>query len=171
MTEWDMPKQGTWEKRGGWVTLRLTTDLHPLKLFQAAGIVGNLGFESDEFKAFHEEGVPVGLGGYGWAQWTGPRRRSFFVWCSTHRLQRRSDQANYGYLLEELRTTHRSTMQRLHKQATIDAAVWSVGQTFERPGGTTPDYLPGMTRRLLYAQRALTGALELDEQNKRQATL
>ena len=41
---------------------------------QAAGLVGNLGYESAGFKAL-QEGRPIsGAGGFGYAQWTGPRR-------------------------------------------------------------------------------------------------
>jgi Phage tail lysozyme len=68
----------------------------------AAGIVGNLQAESN-LRAV-QEGHPIGggAGGFGWAQWTGPRRREFFGWAEAHGLDPKSDAANYGFLLKEL---------------------------------------------------------------------
>lgn len=153
----DMPQSGTWERRGGWAVNALAGDFN-LTLEQAAGIVGNLGFESIGFTAHHEIGQAEGVGGYGWAQWTGPRRTTFFAWCSTHGLDQQSDEANYGYLCQELRTTQSQTIVSLRDATTLAEAVWSVGRTFERPAGTTPTNLPGYTDRVKWAHRALVGA-------------
>lgn len=154
----DMPKTGTFEQRGGWITNQLSVDLG-LTLVQAAGMVGNLGFESAGLKTLQEIApVAGGRGGWGWAQWTGPRRVAFERWATAHHLSFASDEANYGYLLEELRTTQAATVRALKTMKTVEAAVFSVGQTFERPGGTTPIHLPGNDGRLMYAKRALAGA-------------
>ena len=48
-----------------------------LNEIQAAGIMGNIGYECGGFHQLHEIGQPEDKGGYGWAQWTGPRRLSF----------------------------------------------------------------------------------------------
>lgn len=158
MTDFDMPPRGTWEQRGGWVVRRLMADLHLLD-YQAAGIVGNLGFESIGFRTMQEIApVAGGRGGWGWAQWTGPRRVDFERWAIEEHLPPASDEANYGYLLAELRGDYRSTVAALLKTRTPGEAVFSVGQTYERPGGTTPDHLPGYSSRLEYAKRALAGA-------------
>src|ERR1700728_2182515 len=69
--------------------------------FQAAGILGNLGTECAGFHVLHEIGQPDGRGGYGWAQWTGPRRVDFIAWCTTNDLDWHSDEANYGFLVNE----------------------------------------------------------------------
>src|SRR4029079_2065686 len=97
MTDFDMPKTGTWEQRGGWVVRRLMADLG-LTDYQAAGLVGNLGFESVGFRTLQEMAPAVSgsKGGYGWAQWTGVRRRAFEAWCVAHHLPMASDEANYG---------------------------------------------------------------------------
>lgn len=153
----DMPKTGTWEQRGGWVVTRLMSDCG-LTPEQAAGIVGNLGFESGEFKSLHEIGQPEGLGGYGWAQWTGTRRVSFLDWCKAHNLDWRSDEANYGYLLAELNTTQAKSLAQVKKTTTTETAVFTFGYWFERPRGTTETYLPGYASRVAYALRALAGA-------------
>ncbi|MDB4356384.1 phage tail tip lysozyme, partial [Akkermansiaceae bacterium] len=47
--------------------------------FQAAGLVGNLAYESGNFKQLQEKEplIPGSKGGYGFAQWTGVRRDGF----------------------------------------------------------------------------------------------
>lgn len=155
----DMPKAGaSWEARGGWVVTHLMADLG-LTAQQAAGVVGNLGFESAGFTAFHEIGQPDGQGGYGWAQWTASRRVSFFSWCQSRSLDPTSDEANYGYLVTELKGAYKNAVAVLKMTDSVDAATWSVGQTYERPGGTTPTNLPGYADRLAWAKRALSGAI------------
>jgi hypothetical protein len=155
----DMPDAThTFEERGGWLVKRLAADFN-LQPFQAAGIVGNLGFESGGFKELQEIGVGgFERGGYGWAQWTGPRRREFEGWCAGKGLLPSSDEANYGFLWVELRGAYHHTIVAV-SQTTNDAdAVFSVGQTYERPGGTTSTFLPGFDGRLKYARRAMAGA-------------
>lgn len=160
MTDFTMPgASASFEDRGGWVVKALAAEFG-LTLPQAAGIVGNLGFESGGFKELQEISPTVAgsAGGYGWAQWTGPRRTTFMTWCSAHSLTPSSDEANYGYLVVELSRVYHSTIDAVKRSTTVEDAVFSVGQTYERPGGTTPDHLPGYADRLLYAKRALAGA-------------
>ena len=154
----DMPDAShTWEERGGWLVKRLAANFN-LQPFQAAGIVGNLGFESAGFTKLHEIGQPEGQGGYGWAQWTGQRRRTFLDYADQKGLDWRSDEANYGYLMEELRDSQHNTIRQVSQTSNDAGAVFSVGQTYERPGGTTSTFLPGFDGRLKYARRALAGA-------------
>jgi hypothetical protein len=152
-----MPRQGGWQARGGWVVRALMREFG-LTAEQAAGIVGNLGFESAGFTKLQEMSPLAGRGGYGWAQWTGPRRRAFEAWAEANELSPDSDQANYGFLVEELRTSHRQTIVTLRKCNSVEAAVWSVGQTYERPYGTDAVTLPGYEGRIVYAREALKGA-------------
>lgn len=130
---------------------------------QAAGIVGNLAYESNGFQTLQEISPNGGRGGFGAAQWTGPRRRAFEAWCKLHGLEPESDEANYGYLLAELHGDYRGTIDALKKTKTDADAVFSVGQTYERPGGTTATHLPGFDGRLRYARRALAGAATTDD--------
>ncbi len=159
----DMPPQGaSFEDRGGWVTVALIGEFG-LTINQAAGFVGNPGFESGGFTKLQElrPAVPGSRGGFGWPQWTGPRRRAFEAWAAKQKLDIASDEANYGYIAEELHTTYSHTLVALRQTRTLEDAVFSVGQTYERPGGTTPTHLPAAADRLKYAQRALVGAKRL----------
>jgi hypothetical protein len=160
MPDFDMPaRPASFETRGGWVCRALMQDLG-LPLNAAGGIVGNVGFESGGFETLHEIGQPEGVGGYGWGQWTATRRRTFFAWCKQHGLDWQSDEANYGYLVEELKGAYRQTVNALKglgAVVTLEDAVFSVGQTYERPGGTTPTHLPGFNDRLHYGRRAVAG--------------
>lgn len=95
--KFDMPAAGPnvgWEERGGWVVSALCED-YGLTKEQAAGIVGNLGFESGGFQHLHEIGQPEGLGGYGWGQWTAVRRETFLAFCKQAGLPWQSDEANF----------------------------------------------------------------------------
>ena len=101
---------------------------------QAAAIVGNLGTESADFTAYHEKGQRENRGGYGWAQWTGPRRKSFFAWADAHRLPRDSDAASLGYLQHELQTSHRRIIIHLKKETDLNRAAHVFMREFEGPG-------------------------------------
>lgn len=108
---------------------------------QAAGVVGNLGAESN-LAAVQERGQPWGEGGFGWAQWTGNRRRTFFDWCSRNALDPRSDEANYGYLKAELSgqipgENYRRTVSRLRATTTVEEAVDVFEATYEKAGRNT----------------------------------
>lgn len=155
----DMPAAGTWETRGGWVVNALMADLG-LRDIHAAAIAGNLGFESGELDDLQEQAplVPGSRGGYGWAQWTGPRRTDFEAWCRNRGWKPSEDRANYGFLVQELKTTQAKSLTQTKKTTTIEAATFTFGYFFERPAGTTKDHLPGYDKRLSYAKRALAGA-------------
>lgn len=129
---------------------------------QAAGLVGNLGFESAGLTpGMQERGVKAPHGGLGYAQWTGPRRRAFEAWAAANNLSTSSEEANRGFLIHELATTDvgRRTLNALRGTGTVEEATWSVGQTFEHPRGTSPTNLPGYGSRLRWARQAF-GALD-----------
>lgn len=73
----------------------------------AAGIVGNLDHETGGFKHMQElEPVIKGSkGGWGYAQWTGPRRKEFESWADAEGLDITTYDANYGNLKRELTQT------------------------------------------------------------------
>jgi len=136
---------------------KLMEDLE-LAPHQAAGVMGNIAFESNGFKNLREIGQPEGKGGYGVAQWTAGRRVNFLAWCESQGLDWRSDEANYRFLMVELRGVYRRVVEKLRGAETIEDAVFLVGRLYEGPGGTTETHLPGFSGRLIYAKRALAGA-------------
>ena len=95
---------------------------------QAAAILGNMGHECNGFLSMQEISPTAGRGGYGWCQWTGPRRRDFEAWCDDRGLDISSDQANYGFLKLELSTTHRYAKDALLRETDLVRAV----RVFER---------------------------------------
>ena len=84
---------------------KLVADFPSLDLQDAAAIFGNLGHESLGFTKLQEMKPTVkgSKGGYGWAQWTGPRRRAFEAWCKKHGKDPAADATNYAYLYLELK--------------------------------------------------------------------
>lgn len=157
--DFDMPDAShTFEERGGWVLKTLMADYN-LTPNQSGGIVGNVGFESMGFKHLQEISplVPGSAGGYGWAQWTGPRRRSFMQFCSDEHLDPASDEANLGYLEDEFDNGYAYVLANLRKLTTLEDCVFAFGRLDEAPAGTTATHLPGFDGRLAYAKRALAG--------------
>jgi len=121
-----------------------------LKDFQAGGVLGNLGHESGGFVYLREIGQPEGKGGYGWGQWTGPRRVEFLNWCSANKLDWQSDEANLGYLMHELSGEYRATISALLKCLSLSQAVLAFERNYERAG------VPAIGDRVVWAQKALS---------------
>jgi hypothetical protein len=124
---------------------------------QAAGVFGNLGYESGGFKFFHEIGQHDGQGGYGWAQWTGGgpggRRKNFFDWCESQHppLQPKDDESSFGFLCFELSGTYKNAITALKRTKPGDfrEATRSFEENFEKAGVTAMD------ARYDWAQKAL----------------
>src|SRR3990167_1802444 len=117
----------------------------------AAAIVGNGGHESGGFALLQEikPTVSGSRGGYGWFQWTGPRRRAFEAWCKTSGLRPSSDEANYGYLVVELRGLEKKAIPALKRAAGLEAKVKAFELAFERAG------VKHYASRIKYAREAL----------------
>lgn len=104
---------------------------------QAAGVVGNLDHESGGFKSLQEiEPLVEGSrGGYGYAQWTGPRRRAFEAWAAENGLDPASYEANYGFLRHELTATPEgAVIDKLRGAQDPATAATIFSKTFLRPG-------------------------------------
>jgi Phage tail lysozyme len=132
---------------------------------QAAGILGNIGWECGGFKAL-EEVKPVmgGIGGLGWCQWTGTRRKEFEKWISERNLDPRDDHANYGFLLNELRGTQASSVSKLRDAQTIDSATNDFMNTFKKPNARYANLSNRLNLARLALQeyrRAFNGSSEL----------
>lgn len=116
----------------------------------AAGIVGNLQHESGNFKSLQEKNplVKGSRGGFGWAQWTGPRRKAFEKWAKERNLDVTSDAANYGFLLHELtQTGEKKVLKALQRTKTAEEAAEIFSNVFLRPG------IPHMSSRKRFAKK------------------
>lgn len=116
---------------------------------QTAGILGNIGHECDGFRQLQERGQVSPKGGWGWCQWTGPRRRAFETWASEHGYSPSSDEANYGFLKNELNSSEKAARDALRKASSVEDATRIFMDRFERPGS------PQLARRVTWANRAI----------------
>lgn len=118
---------------------KLVADFPTLDLQDAAAIFGNLGHESLGFTKLQEISPTVkgSRGGYGWAQWTGPRRRAFEVWCKKHGKDPAADATNYAYLFLELKGlegTESGAVGKVSAAVGLEAKVKAFEQAYLRAG-------------------------------------
>lgn len=121
---------------------------------QAAGVVGNLMHESGGFSKLQEMKplIPGSRGGYGYAQWTGPRRREFEKFAAENKISPDTYQANYGNLKREMTQGPEAAItSRLKTAPDASAAARAFSAQFLRPG------IPHNANRV-----ALAGALAND---------
>ena len=120
---------------------------------QAAGVVGNLMHESGGFGSLQEinPSVPGSAGGFGYAQWTGPRRDKFEAYVADQGLDPASYEANYGYLKHELANDpyERRQFNTVKKANTAAEAARLVSENYLRPG------TPNNAARVRYAEQVL----------------
>lgn len=118
--------------------------------FQAAGCMGNLGHESGGLAELREVAFlhRPNRGGYGWAQWTGPRAMAFLHYCDVLKLDWRSTEANYLYLCKELHDDGR-TVASIAKTKTLVEATEAFERGYERAG------VVNMHSRIHWAEIAL----------------
>lgn len=147
-----MPSTGKeWET----IAPRLVSDLSKdfqLTPEQAAGVVGQLGHESAGFGKLQEVNplVPGSRGGYGYAQWTGPRRKDFEAWAGSNNLDPNSYEANYGFLRNELANSPEGAVLpdlRAAPDAMTAGRVFT--DKFLRPGIPNYDSRAGWTQKAL----------------------
>jgi hypothetical protein len=117
----------------------------------AAAIMGNAGHESGGLTIFQEikPTVAGSRGGFGWFQWTGPRRVAFESYCSRNGLDPKSDKANYGFLFVELKGPESAAIDKTKAAKGLEAKVKAFEMSFERAGHKAYD------SRLKWAERAL----------------
>lgn len=129
---------------GTWLAEQLMRDFG-LSPGAASGFAGNLAHESGNFKTLQEINPTVkgSRGGFGWAQWTGPRRRQFEAFTQQNGLDPTSAEANYGFLKHELSNTpERSVIGALSGVTDPSDAARIVSNKFLRPG------IPHMSSRI-----------------------
>lgn len=102
----------------------------------ASAVFGNAGYESLGFTKLQEikPVVKGSRGGYGWFQWTGPRRKEFEAYCKRNNLDISSNDANYKFLFVELTTTEKNAIPKLKAAKTLEDKVKAFEEAFERAG-------------------------------------
>ncbi len=113
--------------------------------YQAAGVLGNIGWECGGFMHLSQ----IGGSAVGWVQWDGVRKRDFLAWCQKQGLPWTSDEANYRYLLLELRGSERASLNALLKTRTLVEATDTFEAKFERAG------VPALAGRRRFARQAM----------------
>lgn len=118
----------------------------------AAAVFGNAGAETEGFKYFQEISpvVPGSAGGFGWFQWTGPRRRAFEAYCARNKLDPRSDEANYAFLFVELTGSEKKAVPAVKAASGLYNKTVAFEKSFERAG------IKAYDKRYKYAQEALS---------------
>lgn len=116
-------------------TPRLMKDLGITRV-QACGVWGNTGTETGGFRHLQELNPTVAgsKGGYGWMQWTGPRRRAYEAWCKKNNLNPSDDESNYKYLVYETLNIETKSLIQLRKTTTVEAATETFMLLNLRPG-------------------------------------
>jgi len=143
------------------ISFKLMDDLkkdYNLTTEQAAAFAGNLWHETRGFQAFQEEGVKVGRGGLGFAQWTASRRVTFEDYLKKQgNLSADDYDGNYGYLKQELDTTKKKVLETLEGQVvragneivSVEEATRIISKNYLSPG------TPRMDRRIAAAEDIL----------------
>jgi hypothetical protein len=142
---------------------KLVADFPTLDLQDAAAIFGNLGHESLGFTKLQEINPTVkgSKGGYGWAQWTGPRRRAFEAWCKKHGKNPAADATNYAYLYLELKGlegTESGAIGKVSAAVGLDAKVIAFERAYLRAGVKHDDSRLAWARIAADAVRATEAA-------------
>lgn len=115
-----------------------------------SAIFGNAGHESVGMTKLQEMApiVKGSRGGYGWMQWTGPRRRDYENFCAIKKLSPSDDEANFQFLVHELRNAERLAVHMVRKAELLTDKVEAFERAYERAGVKHYD------RRKLWAVRA-----------------
>ncbi|MCQ0987558.1 phage tail tip lysozyme [Jiella marina] len=138
---------------------RLIDDIPQWSALDAAAAFGNFGHESAGLEILEEIS---GGGGYGWPQWTGSRRRAYETWCRENGLDPASDEANYRYVVIELRGPEERTIAAVAKANGLEAKTLAFERSFERAGVKHDDRRLDWATRALAAYRAAYPKQEID---------
>ncbi len=117
----------------------------------AAAVFGNAGHESAGLEKLQEirPTVPGSRGGWGWFQWTGPRRRQMEAYAKRHGYDLRDPETNYKWLFVELTTTEKRTMPAVMATEGLHQKTKVFEKCFERAG------IKHYPSRYAWADRAL----------------
>lgn len=114
----------------------LLDDFPQLGKLDAAAVFGNFGHESNGFTSLQETKPTVtgSRGGYGWAQWTGPRRRAYEAYCARTGKDPAAPASNYAFLFVELTGPEKGALDALVKAGSLYNKVEAFEQAYERAG-------------------------------------
>lgn len=109
---------------------------------QAAGVVGNLSYESGNFRTLQEGApmVPGSRGGYGFAQWTADRRVNFESYAASRGLPIDGYEANRDFLIHEFSTSHRNDLEAILATTTTQEAADAMMREFLVPHPPTAHF-------------------------------
>jgi len=118
------------------VIAMLLGDFPEWRADDAIADVGNLGHECLGFTELEEINPTVkgSRGGFGWPQWTGPRRRAYEAYCKRNNLDPKSDKANYAYHFIELKGSERATIGKVARAQGLYAKVKAFELGYLRAG-------------------------------------
>ena len=118
-----------------WAMEKLIEDFD-FSVEDAAAVMGNAGHESAGFTLMQElkPTVKGSRGGYGWFQWTGPRRRAFEAYVNRNNLDINSREANYAFLWVELNGSEKGAVAKTKAAKGLEAKVKAFELGFERAG-------------------------------------
>jgi len=125
----------TFRSKSSGIVAKLLGDF-PIHPEEGIAITGNLGCECLGFTRLQEIAPTVkgSRGGYGWPQWTGPRRRAYEAYCARNKLDPASDAANYAYLFLELKGSEARAIPAVLKAKGRAAKVKAFELSFLRAG-------------------------------------
>ena len=115
---------------------------------QAVGAVGVLGYESGNFQNLQElpsaanNYLKGGRGGYGFAQWTGPRRAAFEQYAQQNNLDPASYEANQGFLDAELQGQYKRVVPMMASAPDRDTAAKTFLSAYEGMPPNSPVGVP-----------------------------
>jgi hypothetical protein len=104
---------------------------------QAAGILGNFDAESGNNPRINEGGkvgAPLGVGGYGVAQWTGGRQKNLINFAKQKGLDPGSIEAQTDFLIYELKGSEKRADQSLRGAVSPEESARRFLTDFERAG-------------------------------------
>lgn len=115
----------------------------------AIGLAGNFAVESGFNPGINEISpvVPGSRGGYGLAQWTGPRRKQFEAFARSQGRALDDLDTQLDFTVWELQNTEKAAARDILSAATPEEAARAVSERFLRPG------IPHLERRIAQAQQ------------------
>jgi hypothetical protein len=138
---------GTYEDRAVWLISKLLPDFPQWGPLDAYAVAGNLGGES-VIQMIQEGGQTPPHGGFGLAQWTGPRRTQFTSYCARTGRSPTAMRSGYDFLFTELKGAYAKVVSQVAVAPDLAAKVLAFEQHYEMAG------VPRIGDRLLYAHRA-----------------